>query len=350
MARAAHSLPPRPRLLVASIQGPKSLPQDSIGDIEAAADVRFEARTEPYAADELSEAAADVDILAITPKVSPVIDEPLLRAMPRLRGIALHATGYDFVDTDALARHDVALSTLPSYSTRSVAEQTLGLLLAMASRLHLGNDRSRGMVDHGVSLRGVELHGRTLGIIGCGRIGGTVARLAQGIGMITLAHDVDPKPVPGVSHVGRDELLTRAHVLTLHCPLPFGAPPMIGARELDRLPPGAFVINSSRSALVDDHAMAAAIVAGRIRGYAVDDEVFDPRYEELLTEGRVLQTGHSAWWTDEVLERGSAMWADSILAMVRGEPINLVSARQPTDQYGARLPVDATTSRSGLST
>ena len=315
----------RPRLVVASVQGRKSLPADRVTDLERVSRATFLSRDHTLTAEEATALFADAEVLAITPKVSPVIDEDFLEALPNLRGICLHATGYDFVDPAALRRRGITLSTLLEYSTRSVAEQTLGLLLALSSRLHLANDRSRGLVHHGTSLRGFEIAGRTLGIIGCGRIGGTLARLAQALDMATIAYDIDPKPVPGVTYVTRDELFERSDVVTLHCPLPFDASPLVGHDEIRSMLPGAVLLNSSRAALVDDEAVIAAIRDGHLRGYAVDDELIGgPEVEDLLTEGRILQTGHSAWWTDEVLDRGSHMWADAIEAMLLGRPTAVV--------------------------
>ncbi|GGI06059.1 2-hydroxyacid dehydrogenase [Egicoccus halophilus] len=313
-----------PRLVVVSVQGNKSLPAERLADLERLATVDYLAREDAMSPDEAIAAFADADVVAVTPKVSPPLTGDLVARLPRLRGIVLHATGYDFVDVAALQRQGVVVSTLPSYSTRSVAEQTIGMLLALSSRLHLGNDRSRGLVAPTTSLRGFELAGRTLGIIGCGRIGSTVAALAQGLGMTTIAHDIAPKPVTGVTYVERDELLDRSHVVSLHTPLAWGAPPMLGAAEFARMPEGSVLVNSSRSALVDDDAMIDAIRRGHLRGYAVDDETLGgPRVDDLLREGRILQTGHSAWWTDEVLERGATMWADAIVAMLTGEPTNV---------------------------
>jgi phosphoglycerate dehydrogenase-like enzyme len=336
---AGAFLPPleRPNVVVASIEGRGSLPSVRLRELDAVAHVTYLVRTEAITPDEAVSLWRVADIVAVTPEVSPRISPDLVASLPRLRGIALHATGYDFVDVDALRDHGIVLSTLPEYSTRSVAEQTLGLMLSISSRLHLANDRSRGLVPPRTSLRGFELRGRTLGIVGCGRIGGTVAGLAQAIGMTTLAHDIDPKPVPGVTYVPRDELLARSDVLTLHCPLGYEAPPMFGEAELRALRRGAVLINSSRAELVDVAAVVEAVRDGHLRGYAVDDTVFSgAEVADLLAEGRILQTGHSAWWTDEVLDRGSWMWADAILAMIAGRPIDVVAG--PTVGVGAATP------------
>ena len=324
----AHESDPhdRARVVVVSVAGRDTLAPEDAEGLERLADVRFIARGAPMTHEDAVAELGGADVVAVTPKVSPVLTPELLDALPRLRGIALYATGYDFIDVGMLRERGVRLSVLPDYSTRSVAEHTMGLMLAVSRRVHLGHDRSRGLVPPTTSLRGFELGGRTLGVIGCGRIGGHVARLAQAFGMHVLVHDVAPRPLPGVEQVDREQLLARSDVVTLHCPMAFGAPPMIGAPELAAMRRGSVLVNASRSALVDAGAVVDAVRSGHLRGYAVDDEVYSgPAVADLLDEGRVVQTGHSAWWSDEVLERGRRMWARHLEALVRGEALDEIT-------------------------
>jgi phosphoglycerate dehydrogenase-like enzyme len=315
----------RPTLVTVSVQGEGTLPGDHVAVLRERADVTFLARSDRMTPEDARFAFRQADVVALTPKVAPRFDEELLRALPRLRGICLYATGYDFLDMRLLERRGIALSVLPDYSTEAVAEHALGMLLSVAGRIHLANDRSRRMVPATTSLRGFELRGRTLGIIGCGRIGSRVAELAQAVGMRTIAHDIDPKPVAGVTYVERGELLAASDAVSLHCPMLFGAPPMIDAHALAVMRPGAVLINSSRAALVDDDAVVSSIRDGHLRGYAVDDELLDaPELEDLRREGRLLQTGHSAWWSDETLARGAVMWGEHIQAMLDGVPVHVV--------------------------
>jgi len=313
--------------VVASVQGRRSFASDDVERLEDLADVTFLSRPEAMSTREALSMFTAARFVAVTPKVAPPLDTLLLEGLRDLRGIVLYATGYDFIDVAELARRGVVLSILPSYSTRSVAEHTIGLMLTMSRRIHLGNDHAREMVPAGASLRGFELDGKTLGIIGCGRIGGTVATLAQAFGMRVIAHDIEPKPVAGVEYVSRATLLERSDIVTLHCPMTYGAPPPIGSPELTRMRPGVVLINSSRAALVDVGAVVHAIRVGHLRGYAVDDIVLagSANGADLLREGRIVQTGHSAWWSDEVLQRGGRMWADHIAALVAGAPLDVVA-------------------------
>jgi phosphoglycerate dehydrogenase-like enzyme len=122
------------------------------------------------------------------------------------------------------------------------------------------------------------------------------------------------------------ELLTDSDVVVLSASHRFGAGPLLGAAELSLMRPGALLVNVGRSGLVDTAAVVEAVRAGRLRGYAVDDTVLDPLCDQdLLSQGRVLQTGHSAWWRDEVLDRGALMWGERVLAAVEGRPLDAVT-------------------------
>lgn len=304
---------PRPRLVVVSIQGRAGLPAGRAAHLEHVAEVTYARRFAPMAAADARAVLRAADIVAVTPKVMPAFDEPLLCALPGLRTIVLHATGFEAFDLDLLDRCGVELVTLPDYSTESVAEHALGLVLAMATRAHLANDRSRGLAPPSTSLRGFELAGRTLGVIGLGRIGGHLADLGRAIGMRVVATDVVPRSRAGVATTDLAGLLATADVIALTCPLVRGAPPVLGPAQLGAVRPGAVLVNVGRPELVDGGAVLAALGSGRLRGYAVDDAPFGPEAARLVAEGRVLQTGHRAWWTDESLARGAAQWGDAMV-------------------------------------
>lgn len=321
-----------PRLLVLSRTGREGLPATSWAELDELAEVRVVTVPRAPEPDEAARLLADVDVLAATNLCLPRLDATLLEAAPRLTGIALYATGHDHLDLDLLRRYGVALSVLPDYATEAVAEHCIAQVFAMATRLHLAQDRSRGRVPADASLRGIELARRTLGVIGTGKIGRRVARLGAAVGMTVLGHDIDPVArcagsAAGATMVGLGGLLRGSDVVAV-CASAHGNPsPILGAAELHAMRPHALVANIGRPYLVDTAAMAAAVRTGRVCGYAIDDVVLDPvRDADLLDEGRVLQTGHSAWWRDEVLTRGATQWAAHIAAMLRGTPLDVVTA------------------------
>lgn len=274
---------------------------------------------------------AGAQVLATTNLCLPRIDAALLDRTPSLRAVVLYATGYDHLDVELLRSRGVGLSVLPEYAVESVAEHGLAMLLSSATRLHLAHDRARGTSPATASLRGVELRDRTAGVIGAGRIGLRFAELARAIGMRVVCYDPcaaarRQAAAQGFELAGQASLLERSDAVVVCASRAFGAPPILGASELALLPAGAILVNVSRAGLVDTAAALAAARAGRISTYAVDDVVVDPAIDgDLLEQGRVLQTGHSAWWRDEALERGSRMWGERIIAAVRGVPLDAVT-------------------------
>lgn len=318
-------------VVVLSRQGANSLSPQDRELLEQVADVRYhrvQSAPGPRRAAELLEGAT---VLAATNAALPVLDEPLLDLLPDLQAVVLYATGYDHLDLELLDRRGVTLSVLPDYATGAVAEHALAMLFSLATRLHLANDRSRHLVEEATSLRGIELAGRTLAVIGLGRIGRHLAGVARGIGMQVVGADVDQRARvtaarQGIRVVDLGTALTTADAVALCASHAFGAGPLLGPDELHAMRPGAFLVNVGRPALVDTAAAAAAVRAGRLRGYAVDDVVLDPvRDADLVHQGRVLQTGHSAWWRDEVLDRGRQMWGVALLDAVGDRPQNVVT-------------------------
>ncbi len=319
----------RPTLTVVSVQGPAGLPAGGLAHLQGVADVRVVARGDlpPLSHEEALEVLDGADVAALTPRVTPVVDDALLDALPRLSGIALHATGTDLYDLDLLTRRRVALAMLPEYSTVSVAEHAMAMLLSLSRRVHLANDRSRGLVPATVSLRGFELSGRTLGVVGLGRIGTHIAGLARAFGMTVIAHDPAPRAVGDVPLVSLEQLLASSDVVVLACSRRWDDPPLLGAAELASMRAGAVLVVVSRAAAADSAAVCDAVRSGHLRGYAVDDVVVDPgRDGDLVAQGRVVQTGHSAWWSDEVLERGAHQWVDSMVGLLTGGDVTLAVA------------------------
>jgi len=316
-----------PRIAVITAQGRSSFTEDQARRLEEVADVAFTEALAPLTADALAARLHDADYAGLTPRSVPVIDGRWLERLPGLKGIAVFATGVDYIDTAYLQRRGIALSHLPDYSTESVAEHAIGLLLAMSRRIHLSQDRVRGRVSPGTSVQGWELRGKTIGIAGLGRIGSRVAELAGAFGMRVLGYDPRRRR-DGVIAVDMDELLASSDVVSLHFPALWQGSAAFGRRELTAMKPGATLINVSRCALVDPEAVVEAIEAGTLRGYAVDD-IFplgesDDRASRQIAEGRILQTGHTAWYSQEVISRGYDAWIDNLRGFAAGEPQNLV--------------------------
>lgn len=320
----------KPKVVLLSRQGRASLPADTwtrLTDVAVVDAVKLHSAPSAETAIRL---LADAELLGATNACLPQLSVEFLEALPRLRGIVLYATGYDHIDLDLLAANGVGLSVVPDYATVAVAEHTIAMMMALASRIHLANDRGRAMTPDGVSLRGMELAGRTLGVVGLGRIGRRVALSAKALGMRVVGADTDFMARIrgrrlGVRVMDLRQVLAAADVVAVCANHQFGAPPILAAPEIAAMRPGSFLVNAARAALVDSAAAMAALRTRRLRGYAVDDHIGDRSADaDLLCEGRLLQTGHSAWWRDETLARGARLWGERLIAAGAGHPIDAV--------------------------
>ncbi|MFO1406085.1 MAG: 2-hydroxyacid dehydrogenase [Steroidobacteraceae bacterium] len=236
----------------------------------------------------------------------------IIEAAPSLRLVALTATGTNNVDLEAAKSRGVAVCNLRDYCTASVVQHVIGSLLALTQRLR----EYDALVRSGAWQRGEqfclldfpirELTGRTLGIVGHGALGRGVARAAQAFGMqVAIANRPGGERQAG--RVDLDELLPRADVLSLHCPLTPATTGLIGARELARMKPDAVIVNTARGGLIDAQALADALRAGRLGGAAIDVLAEEPPVNgNPLLAGDIpnlLVTPHVAWAAREARQR-----------------------------------------------
>lgn len=268
--------------------------------------------------DEMCKLCDSAEIIGFTRRATLNFDEAIISRLPNLRSVAVYATGHDWLDTQALVRRNIKLALLQDYSTQSVAEHSIGLMLTMSRRLHLSDRVARGDLPYGISLRGFELSGKTVGIIGFGRIGRAIARMARAFDMRVLAYDVVTQPAcEGVALVNRERLLADSDMVVLACNLERGALPIIDHAALQLMKAGTVLVNPARSALVDNEAVLQAILGKRLRGYAVDDTVFSAKQLAQLEHGRIMQSAHTAWYSDEAMARGTQAWVDALAQLAR---------------------------------
>jgi phosphoglycerate dehydrogenase-like enzyme len=310
--------------VIISASGRQSFTPGQQCRLDAVLDLKYYARLRRVGPAEFTRLARPAQILGLTRRPLRDFGPELVDSLPRLESVAIYSTGWDWVDVAHLNRRGVVVSFLPSYSTTTVAEHTIGCMLALSRRILLSNDRARGLVPARTSVRGWELRGRRLGIIGFGRIGRAVGERAVGLGMEVVFHDPRRCRTRLARAVAREELLRSSDVVVLAVSRQRGAPPLIDDAALSLMRPGACLVNPARAALVDDNAVVAALSSGRLRGYAVDDTRPIYNLNPRLRYGSVLQTGHSAWYSDEALRRGTEAWVRNIVAMARGRPRNLV--------------------------
>ncbi|MGW4023153.1 phosphoglycerate dehydrogenase [Streptomyces sp. NPDC005009] len=277
----------------------------------------YDDRSLPY--DELLARISGAD--ALVAGMDPVTAE-VMDAAPRLRVIAKHGVGTDTIDVAAARDRGIPVVFAPGSNSRAVAEYTFGLVLDAARRI----SASHTAVTEGgwPKLFGPELHGRTLGVVGFGRIGRLVAGYARAFGMSVLAHDPyvpdDAVTAADAEPVTLDALLARADVVTLHLP-PAGAP-LLDAARLGAMKPGAILVNAARGGLVDDTALAAALHSGHLAAAALDAFAVEPlpAGHVLRTAPRLTLTSHMAACTPEANRAMGLMVAEDVLRVLAGEP------------------------------
>ncbi|KAJ5513204.1 hypothetical protein N7463_002756 [Penicillium fimorum] len=254
--------------------------------------------------------------------VNDQLNENVIRTIAAngTRLIALRCAGFNNVDLKAAAAAGITVCRVPAYSPNAVAEYTLGLVISLQRKIHKAWLRVR---EDNFSLNGLvgnDLYGRTIGVVGTGNIGALVARSFQaGLGCEVIAHDVVENPdlvSIGVKYVSKDELLRRADVVCLHCPLLPDTQHLINADSLKTTKPGVVIVNSGRGSLVDSAALLDGLESGHVGGAALDvyekekplffrdlseKIVRDHTFQRLITLPNVIVTGHQAFLSREAL-------------------------------------------------
>jgi D-lactate dehydrogenase len=254
-----------------------------------------------------------------------------------VRLLALRSAGFNHVDLGVTEQLGLTVARVPGYSPYAVAEHAVGLVLTLNRKIHRAFNRVRENNFALNGLLGFDLNGRTVGVVGTGRIGAIFSRIMLGFGCRVLASDPYPSEecrAAGVEYVDLDELFSRSDVIALHCPLTPETHHMIDADALSRMRDGVMLINTSRGALVDTTAVIAALKSGRI-GYLgldvyeeeadlffedlSDRVVHDDVFSRLLTFPNVLVTGHQAFFTSQALANIATTTIENITAFERGD-------------------------------
>lgn len=245
--------------------------------------------------------------------------------------IALRCAGYNNVDV----RHafgKIHVIHVPAYSPYAVAEHAMALLLTSIRRIHKAFIRTRDYNFSLVGLTGFELHGKTVGIIGTGRIGRVFADICRGFGMNIIAYDKFPAKDSGIEYVTLDELFAKSDIISLHCPLTDETKHMIGADAISRMKKGVVIINTSRGALIDAEALLEGIKARKVGAACLDvyEEEADIFFEDrsghiinddtlarLISMPNVIVTSHQAFLTSEALSNIAATSCEDMVAFFR---------------------------------
>jgi len=261
------------------------------------------------------------------------ITAEVMIACPHLRYVGLFATGYNNVDTAYASAHGVTVCNVPGYSTEAVAQHTFALLLGLTNRVGDYNrtvaegDWIKSATFSYFPIPLTELAGKTIGIVGYGAIGQRVADIARAFEMKVLVYKRRPVDDPTVEQVSLDELLARADVVSLHCPLNADSEGMMDAAAFAKMKPGAYFINTARGPLVDEGALRSALDSGHLGGAGLDVLEREPMAADCPLYGapNCLITPHIAWAAVDTRSRLMGVVADNLRAFLAGAPINVVS-------------------------
>lgn len=289
---------------------------------------------------------------AICAFVNDTLDHACLErlAASGVRLVALRCAGFNQVDLKAAAALGIRVVRVPAYSPHAVAEHAVALLLTLNRKIHRAYNRVR---EHNFSLNGLvgfDLHGRTAGLIGTGKIGKLTAQILKGFGMEVLVSDVCPDESwaieQGVTYTPIEELLRRSDVVSLHTPLTPETHYLINARTLGMMKENAYLVNTSRGGLIDTGALIEALKQRRLGGVALDvyeveegvffedlshDVLQDDDLARLLGFPNVLVTSHQGFLTEEALSEIARVTTENLARLVRGEELLAGTEVTPTN-------------------
>jgi D-lactate dehydrogenase len=267
--------------------------------------------------------------------VNDVLDAAVLAALSNLgvRAVLLRCAGFNNLDLKAATELGLFVARVPSYSPEAVAEHAIAMMMTLNRNTHRAYNRVREGNFSLDGLLGFTLSGKTAGIIGTGKIGLATARILAGFGCTVLGYDPVPSPAFGGTMVDLSELLTRADIISLHCPLVPATRHLISAETLALMKPGAMLVNTSRGGLIDTAAVISALKSRQLGHLAIDvyeqegalffhdhssDIIDDDVFQRLMTFPNVLVTGHQGFFTIDALREISAVTLSNLTCFADG--------------------------------
>jgi glycerate dehydrogenase len=297
--------------------------------IEALGDVTFYDRTTP---EQLLDRIRDAELVLVN-KVR--INRELLDQLPKLRYIGVTATGYDIIDLAAAKEKGVVVTNVRGYSSNSVAQLTFALLLELtlqvgrhSTSVHEGDWVASPDFSYSKSPL-VELAGKTMGLVGYGDIGKSVAAIAKAFGMNVLVNRRHPEPDAGdeIQYVDQETLFSQSDVVSLHCPATPDTIGFVNQTLLSLMKPSTYLINTSRGNLINEADLASALNGGKLAGAGLDVLAAEPPRADnpLLTAQNCIITPHIAWASREARQRLMHLVADNVQAFLDNKPQNVVN-------------------------
>lgn len=295
-------------------------------------------------------AGAEVAVVFVYSKV----DAEVLAAVPTLKMVTTRSMGFDHFDLAACAERGVVACRVPAYGDQTVAEHAFALTMALSRKIFQAYERTEKSVFDYRGLKGFDLYGKTMGVVGGGRIGMNVVRIARAFSMEVLVHDPFPKPELaaqyGFAYASLDELLPRADVVTLHVPYMPATHHLLNREAFAKMKKGAIVVNTARGGLVDTGALLEALESGRLAGAGLDvleeegcfkeeaelvasgfkekcDLAAIVRNHALISRDDVIITPHIAWYSQEAVARILDTTTENVLKFAAGTPVNVIEKK-----------------------
>ncbi len=282
----------------------------------------------------------DAEVLGIF--IHTKVDVALLNKLPNLKLIVAMSVGVDHIDLEECNKRGVQVSNVPDYGTRTVAEHAFGLILTLSRKIHEAIEKTRKNEFDVDGLMGFDLYGKTLGVVGTGRIGGEVIKIAKGFGMNILANDRHAKKIGGAEFVSLDRLLRESDIVSLHIPLVDGTKHLINREKIAKMKKGSYLINVSRGGLVDVNALKWGLDKGILAGAGLDvlegENNMDKdrsskkltnagreilkKNKELLKDHDVVITPHCAFYSKEAVMRIMESSVKIVNGFGKGRKIN----------------------------
>lgn len=261
--------------------------------------------------------AADFDVVCVF--TNDMVDSEVIDILKSkgIKFIALRCAGYNNIDLKAAHKNQISVANVPAYSPYSVAEHAMAMLLTSIRRVHKAFNRTREFNFDLDGLVGFELHGKTVGVIGTGRIGKKFVNICRGFGMKVIAYDAFPDPKSTIKYVSKEELFKRSDIISIHCPLLPSTKHMINKTAISKMKRGVVIINTSRGGLIDSDALVEGLLSKKIGAACLDvyEEESDYFFQDLsnhimrddilarlLSMPNVIITSHQAFLTDEALK------------------------------------------------
>ena len=296
----------------------------------------------------------DTEILVVF--IYSKINKSIIDNLPKLKYIVTMSTGYDHIDINYCKKKNISISNIPSYGENTVAEHTFALILALSRKLYPSIQRTheKHSFETDNTLRGFDLKGKTLGIIGCGNIGKHVARISIGFEMNTLVFDRHPdKKLAnkiGFKNTSLNELLKKSDILTLHIPYTKQTHHLINKKTIQKMKNNAIIINTSRGGIIDTHALIKALESKKISGAGLDvieeeceikeeREILKEKFKSscdlrtilenhiLMKMDNVIITPHNAFNSHEALQRILSTTFNNIKSFISNKPLNIIKSK-----------------------